>query len=67
MIPLTLQQTSFWTVYGVINILTEVILISLPTYTIWNLRMSGQRKSVAIACFAIRALYEPPNPSEEIG
>lgn len=50
------DRVSFWTAYGVINILTEAILIFLPTYTIWNLHMPGQRKAAAIACFAIRVL-----------
>ncbi|KAM0797723.1 hypothetical protein BDR22DRAFT_809981 [Usnea florida] len=50
------DRMSFWTAYGVINILTEAILIFLPTYTIWKLHMSGQRKATAIACFAIRVL-----------
>ena len=55
-IRLTPQQSSFWTAYGIINILTEVILISIPTYTICSLHMSSQRKAVAVSCFAIRVL-----------
>ena len=32
MTPLTLQQTSFLTVYSLVNIVTEAVLRSLPTH-----------------------------------
>lgn len=50
------DRTSFWTAYAVINIVTEAVLLSIPTYTIWTLHTSGQRKAVAISCFAVRSL-----------
>lgn len=50
------DRTSFWTTYGIINILIEAILILMPTYTIGTLHMSSQRKAAAISCFAIRGL-----------
>ena len=59
--PLTPQQVSFWTSYGIINMLTEVIVISLPVVIIWKVHMLAKQKLVVIACFAVRLSYETPS------
>ncbi|MCJ1249816.1 hypothetical protein MMC30_007042 [Trapelia coarctata] len=48
------NQISFWTYFGVINILTEIAIIALPIYTLWNVHISAKSRAAIIACFAIR-------------
>ena len=50
------SQIAFWTFYGVLNILIELMLIALPACTIWNLQMPLGRKAIVMSCFAIRIL-----------
>ena len=49
-------QTAFWNFYGVINIITEIALIALPIYTIWDVHISQTRKVAVAACFSARVL-----------
>ena len=51
------SQVSFWTSHGILNILTEVSLVVLPIYTIWNVRIRTSQKWTIVGCFALRTVY----------
>lgn len=55
---LTAQQVSFWTSYGVVNILTEVALIGLPIFAIWKVHIPKSKKLIVMSCFALRVMYD---------
>lgn len=49
-------QVAFWNSFGVINVITEGILVMLPVLIVWNLQMPLLRKLLIIWCFAVRIL-----------
>ena len=51
---LTPIQITFWRCFGVLNIVTECILVMLPMLIIWNVQMPLGRKAVIVWCFAVR-------------
>ncbi|MCJ1435566.1 hypothetical protein MMC27_004940 [Xylographa pallens] len=52
--PQCFDQISFWTYYGVINGITDVVLILLPAYMVWHVQIDKKQKLIIIACFASR-------------
>ncbi|KAI9849538.1 MAG: hypothetical protein M1837_004158 [Sclerophora amabilis] len=50
------DQISFWTYYGVLNIVTETGLIVLPIYSVWSVHLKRKDKAVTIGCFAVRLI-----------
>lgn len=53
---LTFPQTGFWNYFGALNIVTEGLLIAVPIFIIWKLRVSLTRKVFIVFCFAVRIL-----------
>ena len=51
---ITMLQISFWESYAVFNLLTEIALLVLPVYTMWNVHIRMTQKLTVIACFAAR-------------
>ena len=51
---LTPIQITFWSCFGVLNIVTESILVVLPMVIIWNVQMPLGRKAMIVWCFAVR-------------
>ncbi|KAL8825273.1 MAG: hypothetical protein Q9191_004512 [Dirinaria sp. TL-2023a] len=49
-----LSQIAFWTAHGVVDIVSELCLIGIPAYALWNIQTSRRRKAVVIECFAAR-------------
>lgn len=47
-------QISFWKSYAVLNLLTEVALLTLPVYTMWNVHIRMKQKLTVIGCFTVR-------------
>ena len=52
-----LFQLSFWNVFGVMNIATDVFLVAWPSLLIYGLHTSLSRRIPIIACFASRLMY----------
>lgn len=52
--PQCFDQMAFWTSYGAINITTEIALVVLPIYTVWDVHIVRKQKIVIIGCFASR-------------
>ena len=51
---LTLRQSIRWNVFFAIDILTELVLLVLPVFQVWNLQMPLKRKLTIIAAFYLR-------------
>jgi len=48
-------QLAFWKAFAILNILTEIALIALPFYTIWQVHLRVDQKLTVIGCFSLRA------------
>jgi len=48
-------QLAFWKSFAVLNILTEIALIALPSYTVWHVQIRVEQKLTIIGCFSLRA------------
>ncbi|ORY16635.1 hypothetical protein BCR34DRAFT_97286 [Clohesyomyces aquaticus] len=46
----------YWVSVGVIDILTDLVMIILPIHIIWDLQMAPSKKSVVMFIFAIRSV-----------
>ncbi|GKZ38796.1 hypothetical protein AbraIFM66950_011290 [Aspergillus brasiliensis] len=51
-----LNVSGIWTAFGVMNILVEIMIIAVPSFIIFRLKLSLKRRLVVISCFAIRIL-----------
>ncbi|KAL9023803.1 MAG: hypothetical protein Q9196_006963 [Gyalolechia fulgens] len=51
---LTVLQTSFWTSYGVLNLVTEAALVMLPLVIVWKIQTKTTKKAIIFLCFAAR-------------
>lgn len=52
--PLTLCQFTFWTAVGSIDIITDIMLITLPYWIVKGLQMRTKARLVVILAFACR-------------
>lgn len=51
------MQTTFWTYFGIMNIVTDLALVLLPFVIVWKLQVTAARKVVVAGCFASRTVY----------
>lgn len=49
-----------WIIITALDIATEVILLFLPAYLVWQLQMKTAYKMRVIAAFCFRILYTTP-------
>lgn len=47
-------QSSRWIAFTVLDIVTELLLVALPLYQVWDLQMPLKRKLIVIAAFNLR-------------
>jgi len=52
--PKCFDQTAFWTFFGIMNILTEFLIIALSISVLWGVHISRKSRWTIIACFATR-------------
>jgi hypothetical protein len=46
----------FWDVIGVFDIVSDLLIISLPAYLVWAVRMPRSKKALVFLVFATRIL-----------
>ncbi|KAL7660631.1 hypothetical protein ACMYSQ_000082 [Aspergillus niger] len=52
-----LDLSGIWIAFGVMNVLVEIMIIAVPSFIIFRLKLSLKRRLVVISCFGIRILY----------
>ena len=55
-----IDLVAFWTYYGIVNIITDIAIIALPTMIVTRLQMKASRKAVIITCYCSRLSYVLP-------
>ena len=53
-----------WNGIETLNILTETVLALLPIYILWDLHLAWTKKSLVMAAFALRLLYDQLSSEE---
>ncbi|KAI4169554.1 MAG: hypothetical protein LQ343_005634 [Gyalolechia ehrenbergii] len=51
-----IDRTSFWTSYGVLNLVTEAALVVLPLVIVWKIQTKTMKKAIIFLCFASRIM-----------
>ena len=54
-----IKRTTFWTFFGILNVLTDLALVLLPLSIAWRIQVSTKRKIVIARCFVAAALVTP--------
>jgi hypothetical protein len=49
----------FWNAIGVLDILTDLVIILLPAYLVWGVQMSFKKKALVVLIFGTRILSDP--------
>lgn len=53
-------QLSFWVPVGAVDIVTDIAVIILPAWGVWDLQMGADKKMIVIAAFSFRVLSVTP-------
>lgn len=52
-----LKEEAYWPFNAVISVLTDLLAVLLPTYLVWCLQISKQKKVILYSIFGLGLLY----------
>ncbi|CAG8972264.1 hypothetical protein HYALB_00001662 [Hymenoscyphus albidus] len=56
------NRLTFWNTIGILDISTDFIIVLLPVYLVWHLKMPKRKKLLVIFLFGVRILTNTNNP-----
>jgi len=63
---LTAVQEASYDYIGVTNILTDIVLVILPVPMMWKIKISGYKKVLVLALFAVRLVFVIFFPTRQV-
>jgi len=57
-----INSVKVWIFNAVMNSFTDIVMIFLPIWMMWNVQIARRQKIAVICIFLLGALYVPPSP-----